>query len=280
MWHPTSLYPKANSNRISGRDPSVAALRYGFLSAALKNFLMLQFLFFALFAYIFGSLYKQTDHIYNLDVLFVDYDGGAVGAAVRSAYAELGGKGFPTNQERAADELVMGELRGEVCGAKYWAVLYTTPGATARLEAALSGLTASTYDPAEVMGFYWNEALYSPIVDAAIAQNLQILANAARVLWAANGTFGLVNPSNQDAVAVYGNPWKLQSINIQPTTQGSRLVYNTLVIILILIQEFFYLGLSPTQPQTYIQSKTNLKQAQSTPSTRASSSSQNSTHTA
>ncbi|TVY60858.1 hypothetical protein LSUE1_G009018, partial [Lachnellula suecica] len=48
--------------------------------------------------------------------------------------------------------------------------------------------------------------------------------------------------SNPQSVSIFANPWTLSNINIQPTTQGSRLIYNTLVIILILIQEFFYLG--------------------------------------
>ena len=44
------------------------------------------------------------------------------------------------------------------------------------------------------------------------------------------------------AVSVFANPWQISNVNIQPTTQGSRLIYNTLTIILVLIQEFFYLG--------------------------------------
>jgi hypothetical protein len=54
--------------------------------------------------------------------------------------------------------------------------------------------------------------------------------------------FQTVNRSSTDSVAVYVDPWHLASINIQPTTQGSRLIYNTLVVILILIQQFFFLA--------------------------------------
>ncbi|KAL2179608.1 uncharacterized protein P884DRAFT_268009 [Thermothelomyces heterothallicus CBS 202.75] len=44
------------------------------------------------------------------------------------------------------------------------------------------------------------------------------------------------------ALSVLAEPWRLRSVNIQPTTQGSRAIHNTVVIILILIKEFFYLG--------------------------------------
>jgi hypothetical protein len=51
-----------------------------------------------------------------------------------------------------------------------------------------------------------------------------------------------LNTSDPAAIAVLYEPWSLSSVNFQPTTQGSRLIYNSLVIILIIIQEFFYLG--------------------------------------
>jgi hypothetical protein len=43
------------------------------------------------------------------------------------------------------------------------------------------------------------------------------------------------------SISIFADPWQLISTNIQPITQGSRLIYNTLVILLIIIQKFFYL---------------------------------------
>ncbi|CAG8974258.1 hypothetical protein HYALB_00009747 [Hymenoscyphus albidus] len=90
------------------------------------------------------------------------------------------------------------------------------------------------------MSYIWNEALYSSVVDSAISANLQSLANEARVIYS-QGNFSEI-PLTSQSISVFADPWHLRSINIQPTTQGSRAIYNTLVIILILIQEFFYLG--------------------------------------
>lgn len=204
--------------------------------------MLLQILFFSLFAYIFGALYQQTDRVHALDVLYVDYDGGSVGQAVREAYGNLKGAGFPTLKESPPSEFRIESLRDEVCQTNYWAVLYVSPGASARLEAALSGIGASTYNRSNVLTYVWNQARYPTIADSAISANLQSLSTAARIFYSTNETFPLVQGTNPSAIAAFANPWKLESVNIQPTTQGSRLIYNTLVIILILIQEFFYLG--------------------------------------
>jgi hypothetical protein len=52
----------------------------------------------------------------------------------------------------------------------------------------------------------------------------------------------VLSTTDETAVSIFADPWQLTSINIQPTAQGARVIYNTIVIILILIQEFFYLG--------------------------------------
>ncbi|KAK2471347.1 hypothetical protein H9L39_17578 [Fusarium oxysporum f. sp. albedinis] len=93
------------------------------------------------------------------------------------------------------------------------------------------------------MGYIWNEAVYAPIVDAAISANLQLLSEVARVQYSTgNGTGNIESVSGKTVLAVLAEPWKLQSINIQPTSQGSRAIYNTVAIILIMIEEFCYLG--------------------------------------
>jgi len=241
-FHPTSIYPKANQRRIHGNDKNILPIRRNFLRAAGINFLLLQLLFFALFVYIFGALYQQTERIHALDILFVDYDGGSIGHAVREAYGSLKGDGYPTLKERPASQFEIGSLREEVCQTRYWAAFYTSPGASARLGAALGGTDASTYDRSDVLTYVWNQARYPAIVDSAISANLKSLSTAARVVYSTNGTFDLVDSTNTAAIDIFANPWTLEDINIQPTSQGSRLIYNTLVIILILIQEFFYLG--------------------------------------
>jgi len=136
-------------------------------------------------------------------------------------------------------------VRDAVCEARFWAALYVNKGASGALHDALVGGVgaAATYDGSNALTYVWNEALYAPVVDPAISANLQRLSDVARVAYTTgNGTGNLTSISGPAALSVLANPWQLRSIDIQPTPQGSRAIYNTITIILILIQEFFYLG--------------------------------------
>ncbi|KAJ5717310.1 hypothetical protein N7488_002956 [Penicillium malachiteum] len=241
------FYPKARQQRLSINHPSVRPLRLAVLKAAGINLLLLQLLFLGLFCYIFGSLFQETTRINHINVLFVDYDGGAIGSAVRSAYGNRKGSGFPTLIERSTDAYPNpGSTVDAICDIKYWAALYTSSNASERLVSALTGgSSASSYNASNVLTMVWNEARYSTVVDSAISQSLTELAEAARVAYMETGGKQLIqslNTSDSSAISIFSDPWTLSSIDLQPTTQGSRLIYNTLVIILILIQEFFFLG--------------------------------------
>ncbi len=251
----TRLYPRATHGKykLGQRGFNNGWL---FLRAAAKNFLLLQLLFLGLFAYVFGSLFQQTDHTHNLTIAFVDYDGpgnGAIGAAVRQAYGSLRGPSFPTLEEQAAGSFpTAADLQLAVCGTRFWGALYVMAGASGRLHDALTAPApaAGAYDRTDAVGFIWNEARYSTVVDSAVEANVQLLSQAARAAYISGGsgsgngtgTGGLTAVSGVAALAVLAEPWELRTTDIQPTTQGSRAIYNTLVIILILIQEFFYLG--------------------------------------
>ncbi len=245
----SSLYPRARDNRLPPSHPVVVKARIAFLKASGVNFVLLQLVFLGVFCYAFGSLFQQTTHTHNLHVVFVDYDsGGAIGSAVRDAYASLQGPNFPSLIEQSPSNFPSPtDLREAVCQTQYWAALYVSQGASARLEAALAvpnGASSPPYNATDVMAYIWNEAVYPQVVDAAISNNIQLLSNAARIAYSTgNGTGQVRSVSGPIAVSVLAQPWKLQSINIQPTPQGSRAIYNTIAIILVLIQEFFYLGI-------------------------------------
>lgn len=167
--------------------------------------------------------------------------------AVKNAYNKLQGDSFPTLLERSAVHFPAPEnLESAVCSTKYWAAIYTSPGASTRFAEALAGgLPATTYNRSDVLTYIWNEARYSAVVDTTISGSLQALSSEARLVYTTmNGTAALqiLPPMDPAAISIFANPWQLASVNIQPTTQGSRLIYNTLVIILMLMQEFFYLG--------------------------------------
>ncbi|OBT72329.1 hypothetical protein VF21_09464 [Pseudogymnoascus sp. 05NY08] len=241
-------YPQAGQaeRHLSSTNPTLHDIRLQLFKAIGGNFIILQVLFFALFCYIFGSLYQQTGDTHNLTVAFVDYDGGAIGTAVRDAYKQLQGDSFIGLIELSPEQYSHpSALEDKVCHIDFWAALYISPNASSRLAEGLTGGSASSsYNRSDVMSFIWNEARYSTTADS-VAAKLQVLSDAARIAYSTtNGAAVLKTLPAGDAaaVSVFSNPWELVSLNLQPTTQGSRLIYNTLVIILILLQEFFYLG--------------------------------------
>jgi hypothetical protein len=241
------LYPLATGNRLRLGQGGWSRQR-PFFKAVVKNFLILQILFLSLFAYVLGSLYQQTSHVKNVWIAFVDYDQGAIGAAIRQAYSSLQGDSFPTLAERSASDFPSpAALWDSVCDTRYWAALYVVPGASRRLEDALAaggGQAAAQYNASDALAYIWNEARYASIVDSLVPSNLQTLANAARVAYAKGGGAGNVTSvSGPEALSVLADPWRLTNDNIQKTSQGARVVYNTIVIILVLIQEFFYVGI-------------------------------------
>lgn len=240
--------------RASRRHPDLPDRLHGisarkFFRAAAKNFILLQLLFLCLFSYIFGALFQQGERTHNMTIAFVDYDGGAIGAAVRQAYVSMQGAQFPTLVERSTvDFAAPSELESAVCRTEYWAGLYIVSGASRQLHSALRSEIPS-FDRRNVLAFIWNEARYSTLVDQAIASNLVALSSAARVAYStANGTGdvrSILSAGNMtaDAISLLSDPWELVSIDMQPTPQGSRAIYNTVAIILIMIQEFFYLSI-------------------------------------
>jgi len=173
-----------------------------------------------------------------MKIVYVDYDGGAIGTSIRNAYSILQADAYPTLIERSiSDYPTPQDLRNEVCQTRYWGAVFTSPGASTRLENAL--ISGSTYDKNNAVSYIWNEARYSAIIDSTISANIQTLSSTARIDYATNNTF---NNLTAASYPIFADPWHTKSINIMTTTQGSRLIYNTLVIILILVQEFFYLG--------------------------------------
>lgn len=238
------LYPRALENRVPFHDPAAKAVRHKFLRATGINFVALQVLFLCLFSYLFGALFQQTPRTHAMQVLWVDYDGGVIGEAVRDAYKSLQSDSFPTLVERTPTEYASPtDLRDAVCHADYWAAVFVSKGASEAIGHAIAG--ESTYDPTKIIAYIWNEVRYPTVVDAAIASNMNALSQAARVAYIARyGTDALqsIPRGNKAALAALTNPWTLSSINIQPTTQGTRAVYNTIVMVLILIQDFFFLA--------------------------------------
>jgi hypothetical protein len=245
------FYPKAfePARRHHGQDPEVVPTRRRFAKLATINLFILQTLFLLLFAYIYGALYHLTIRVNRLSVVFVDYDGGVIGQAVRQAYAGMQSPGFPSLIEQTPQEFGDPQaLRDGVCHTDFWAALFIQKGASDSYAAALGGgMAASSYNKTAVMAYIWDQVRFGPIMDSALISNLVLLSDSAKVallpLHASSISATDINVADPNTLAVISQPWQLQNINIHQESQGSRLIYNTILIVLVLVQDFFYLGM-------------------------------------
>jgi len=214
--------------------------------AAIASAMLLQILFLVNMSYLFGSLFKSEHRVHNLHILTVDYDGGVIGKSLQGAITQLKADTFPTfdtentNKYPAVEDIVRSVRKGE-----HWAAVFSHAGASERLAAALEGGdAAAAYDPTNTLTYVWNEVRYPAMEDGTIKSSMSQLMAVARIAYNhINGTGALqtLNKNDPAALQVFLNPIQAGEINIMPTTQGTRVLYNTVGLVMPIIMQFFFL---------------------------------------
>lgn len=177
-------------------------------------------------------------------MLAVDYDDGLIGQALRASYQSFESNKFPSlRYHPAAEYPTVQDLRNAVCRGDFWAAIFVHEGASSRLQAALQGgQAASSYNASEAITYIWNENHYPTVQESYIESNMETLIAASGVIYnQINGlaTIGSLNTTNLAAISSFSHPIKASNINLHPTKQGGRLLYNTVTIVLPTIQQFF-----------------------------------------
>ncbi|KAI5274964.1 hypothetical protein E4T47_02041 [Aureobasidium subglaciale] len=238
--------PEKSAHRIGHRDPFWNGRKKPFMIAATASFMLLQILFLVNMSYLFGSLFKSEHRVHNLHILTVDYDGGVIGKSLQGAIQQLKADTFPTfdiessAKYPAVEDIVQAVRRGD-----HWAAVFSHAGASERLAAALEGGDAATiYDPTNTITYVWNQVRYPAVEDATIKSSMSQLVAVARIAYNhINGTGALqaLNKNDPAALQAFLNPIQGGDINIMPTTQGTRVLYNTVAIVMPIIMQFFFL---------------------------------------
>lgn len=199
--------------------------------------------------YLFGSTFRQPQRNHKFTIAAVNYDSepSLVWDAFTKAYpllhsdefatfVFLPGSSFPGGQE---------QLIAAVREQQYWGAMYVSPGASARLAAALDGAVES-YNATDAVTYVWNEIRYPATaasvirsgvmqLQAVAAKTFQVGA-ASRLLQSAN------NPSHfQTAVTAYLTPFSAAEINVSPSPQAEKAFYNTVVMAMSIIQQNVFL---------------------------------------
>ncbi|KAK6582649.1 hypothetical protein PZA11_005057 [Diplocarpon coronariae] len=232
--------------RLLWADPFWEGKRKPFVTAITMTSQMIILMFLALLCYLYGSLWKSGERASGLNVLAVDYDGGVIGQSLTAAYESVRGKTFPTLHFRpAADFETVEDVRNAVCRGDYWAAVFAHDGASERLAAALSGgPPAAQYEADNTITYVYNAIHYPAVQSGFIVSNMQTLIGVARQVYnSLNGTAAAayLNTDDRNATLALLNPISASTINIKPSDQGTKVLYNTVTMVLPIIQQFFFL---------------------------------------
>ncbi|KAJ5110663.1 hypothetical protein N7532_001198 [Penicillium argentinense] len=216
-----------------------------FIGALVASFVMLQILFLANMAYLFGTAYHGSSRVDTFKILYVDYDDGVIGNSVMPAYHGLASPGFLTiAQQSPSDYPTPSDIRQVVCKGKYWGAIYANHDASSRLSSALTSPTyAEHYNGSDALTYVWNSAKYAAQAQT-IYSDLEILVEATRIQWSeSNGTAALMSANTSDKFITQAllNPISSSSIDIKPTNQGVRFYYNSLTMVIPILQQFFFI---------------------------------------
>ena len=209
-------------------------------------FAAVQLLVLGLQAYILGSAFGSENRVRNLHVLAVDYDQGTIGKSLNAAYERLEGQDMLGLKWRSPQAFPnVDDIQQAVRDGKYWAGVWTYDGASDRLVAAIgSNVTAQTYDATKAIGYVYNQARYPTISDGDVISNLRALIAASRIAYnGLNGTQALasIQQGNTASLAAVLDPIESTEINIAPLRAGSRVFFNTVEQVFVILLQFFFL---------------------------------------
>ncbi|KAJ5228029.1 hypothetical protein N7489_008737 [Penicillium chrysogenum] len=202
-------------------------IRPRLLPAVITMALLLQILFLGNMCYLYATQFRSTTRYHNFNVLYVDYDGGIIGKSVSDAYHQLRADEFPTLLSEPSNKYPQPEDIREADG---------SAGLASALANASSLPTSLTY--------IWNGVRYPVFSQAAVYSNMLKLIETTRSTYYANNGSSVVasaDLSNAANLQAFLNPIHAEEINIKDTEQGPRVFYNTVSMVMPIIQQFFFM---------------------------------------
>ncbi|KGO72671.1 protein of unknown function DUF3533 [Penicillium italicum] len=216
-------------------------IRPRFLPAVITMFILLQVLFLVNMCYLYATQFRSTTRYHNFNLLYVDYDGGIIGKSVTDAYQQLQGHGFPTLLPRNSNEYALPEdIREAVCRGEYWGAIYTIEGGSAGLASALENGSS----PPTSLTYIWNGVRYPVFSQSVVYSNiLKLIETTRSTYYAKNGTSVATSAdlSNAATLKAFLDPIHAKEINIKGTEQGTRVFYNTVSMVMPILQQFFFM---------------------------------------
>ena len=203
----------------------------------------LQILFLGNMCYIYGSVFRAGTRYQAFSILMVDFDGGSIGQSMIKASENLQGTAFPRVSIEGPEQQTPESVHNAVRGGQYWGAIYATHGASNRLNESLQGKADSVYNASDAIIYIWDEARYSPISDLIFKSSFQSLITISRLTW--NEIYGpdaVSNNTTRSAKAVQTllNPIAGTSLTIQVTEQTTKILYNSVSMVVPILSQFFF----------------------------------------
>ncbi|KAL4980951.1 hypothetical protein BDW66DRAFT_123571 [Aspergillus desertorum] len=95
LSHPSPLTFFFQPSKVQRQADTMTVLQ-PFLTGIIGATVSLQLLILANMSYLYGTAYRDSLRYSTMKLLYVDYDGGAIGQCVTTAYNQLKGPQFPT----------------------------------------------------------------------------------------------------------------------------------------------------------------------------------------
>ncbi|KAL4954770.1 hypothetical protein BDW69DRAFT_204953 [Aspergillus filifer] len=178
-----------------------------FLTAVVGAAISLQLLILANMSYLYGKAYRDGSRFSTMKMLFVDYDGGAVGQSVALAYDRMKGPGFPSLLQHSQEQYpTEQEIRKADC----------------RASALSSSESAQAYDNSRALGYVHNSAKYPAYVQIVSSDLAQLAQATASVYAQTNLTAALktINVTGPDIAQTVLDPISSTPTEIHPMNQG------------------------------------------------------------
>lgn len=230
--------------RESNSYPKTGAwkeIRPQLLPAVITMSLLLQVLFLVNMCYLYATQFRSATRYHNFNLLYVDYDGDMIGKSVTDAYQQLRGEEFPTLVPESLVEYPQPEnIREAVCRGDYWGAIYTTERGSDGLASAL----VNGSSPPISLTYIWNGVRYPVFSQAAVYSNiLKLIATTRSTYYANNGSSVVASAdlSNAATLEAFLDPIHAEEINIKGTEQGTRVFYNTVSMVMPILQQFFFI---------------------------------------
>jgi hypothetical protein len=222
------MSPQKNDNATAvpekGTGLTFNPLKFGVATVVAALTVLLVFL--ANQVYLFGSTFNQASRNHAFTIAAVNYDGdnSAVWNAFSEAYAALASDIFatviwianPINSNFSTPDHLVDAVRNRA----YWGAVCIPPGASSRLDDAVSG-QVGTFNASDAVTYIWNKIRY-PSVSASIVKlgvlKLQVVAQsiyqAGAIACMLRGATGL-HP--ETAISAYVSPFNATEINDSPS---------------------------------------------------------------